>query len=124
MIRKNHLHPGIAIGISLLLLVLLLLGCMAGKKQFDIGMELQKAEKFEESVAYLEQALKLQPQNRQYLQTLADVKAEWISQLAAQGSKALKVQTPLTMMDINKAQANLEKARQVDAGSQEPWVTN
>ncbi len=118
MIRKNHLHQGIAIALSLLLLALLLLGCMAGKKQFDIGMELQKAEKFEESVAYLEQALKLQPQNKQYLQTLGDVKAEWISQLAAQGSKALKAQTPLTMMDINKAQANLEKARQIDADSQ------
>jgi len=122
MIRKSHFNTGIAIALSLLLLALLFFGCMAGKKQFDIGMELQKAAKFEESVAYLEQALKLQPKNKQYLQALADVKAEWINQLVAQGSKALKAQTPLTMMDINKAQANLEKARQVDTDSQ--IVTN
>ncbi len=113
MIRKSHLKTSIVIALSSLLL-----GCMAGKKQFDISMELQKAAKYEESVAYLEEALKLQPKNKQYLQALADVKAEWINQLVAQGSKALKAQTPLTMMDINKAQVNLEKAHLVDADSQ------
>jgi tetratricopeptide (TPR) repeat protein len=113
MIRKSHLKTSIAITATLLLLA-----CMAGKKQFDIGMELQKAEKYEEAAAYLEQALKLEPQNKQYLQTLADVKAEWINQLIAQGSEALKAQTPLTMMDIDKAQASLAQARQVDPDTQ------
>jgi len=116
MIRKSHLKTGVAIAISLLLWA-----CATGKKQFDIGMELQKAEKYEESVAYLEQALKLQPQSKPYLKALADVKAEWIQQLVAQGSEALKA-SPLTMMDINKAAANLAQARLVEADS--PIVKN
>ena len=116
MIRKSHLKTGVAIAISLLLWA-----CATGKKQFDIGMELQKAEKYEESVAYLEQALKLQPQSKPYLKALADVKAEWIQQLVAQGSEALKA-LPLTMMDINKAAANLAQARLVEADS--PIVKN
>jgi len=113
MTKKRYLNTGIAITA-----VLLLLACMAGKKQFDIGMELQKASKYEESVAYLEQALELQPQNKQYLKALADAKSEWIHHLVVQGSEALKEPLSITMMDIDNARANLEKARRIDADNE------
>ncbi len=116
---KNHLNTT---KVMALVCILVLTACMAGKKQFDIGMELQKAQKYEEAAAYLEQALEAQPQNKQYVQALAEVKAEWIGHLADQGSQALKVQTPSTMMDINKAQAMLDKARQIDPDN--PVVRN
>ncbi|MDM8553269.1 CsgG/HfaB family protein [Desulfococcaceae bacterium HSG7] len=113
MILKNCLKTSIAIAA-----ILSLLACMAGKKQFDIGMELQKVAKYEEAVAYLEMALQLEPQNKQYQQMLTDVKMEWINQLVSRGFEALKAQTSLTIMDIDKAQASLVQARHINTDSQ------
>ena len=98
------------------LAMLLLFACAAGKKQYDVGMQLSAAGKYKEAIAYFEQALEKEPNNEKYRQALNDLKEKLVSQYTSQGAAALTSQTPVTMGAISKAKNNLAEASSVDAG--------
>ena len=94
-----------------------LAACVAsGKKEYDVGMQLSQAGKYKEAIAYLNQAIEKEPGNKDYQQALADLKRKLVDQFVSQGTKILKSQTPLSIGVLNKAKAELNKARDVDSG--------
>lgn len=94
-------------------LTVVLFACAAGKKEYDVGMQLSQAGKYMEAIAYLEQAIAKEPTNAQYKQDLADLKEALVNQYIAAASDALSA-TPVDIGSINKAKSQLAKAMDVD----------
>lgn len=99
-----------------------LFACAAGKEQYDLGMQLSKAGKNSEAIAYFSQAIEQEPDNEKYKNALLDLKNSLINDLIAQGSDALSSESPLTIGAINKAKDKLAEAKEIDAGH--PAVTS
>ena len=96
------------------LLAAFLFSCAEGQKQFETGMQLSKAGKHTDAIAYLEQAIAKEPNNVEYQKALSNLKETLISDYVSQGSKALSAQSPVTMTAINSAKARLAKAKEID----------
>ena len=58
----------------MILLAAFMVACTAGKKQYDTGMQLSQAGKYEDAIAYIEEAIAKEPKNKEYQQSLADVR--------------------------------------------------
>ena len=71
------------IGLSILLTVFLYACVTPGKKHYDTGMQLSSSGKYMEAIAYLEQAIVKEPNNKEYQAALADLKKNINSALAA-----------------------------------------
>jgi len=91
--------------------------CTAGKKQYDTGMQLSQAGKYEDAIAYIEEAITQEPNNKEYKQSLAEIKAILVKQYVDAGTKELGYADSRTMSNINRAKATLAKAEKVDAAS-------
>ena len=91
--------------------------CTAGKKQYDTGMQLSQAGKYEDAIAYIEEAIAKEPNNKEYKQSLAEIKAILVKQYVDAGTKELGYADSRTMSNINRAKATLAKAEKVDAAS-------
>ncbi len=91
--------------------------CTAGKKQYDTGMQLSQAGKYEDAMAYIKEAIVQEPNNKEYKQSLAEIQAILVNQYVDAGSKALGYADSRTMSNINRAKVSLAKAQKVDAGS-------
>jgi len=85
-----------------------------GKEQYDTGMRLYADQKYREAIAYLEQATKLEPSNKQYRKALADIKSSLVSEFVTAGIKTLETGAPLTVADIRKAKERLSQANEID----------
>jgi len=96
------------------LLAAFLFSCAEGQKQFETGMQLSKAGKHTDAIAYLEQAIAKEPNNVDYQKALSNLKETLISDYVSQGSKALNAQSPVTMTALNSAKARLAKAKEID----------
>jgi len=96
------------------LLAAFLFSCAEGQKQFETGMQLSKAGKHTDAIAYLEQAIAKEPNNVEYQKALSNLKETLISDYVFQGSKALNAQSPVTMTTLNSAKARLAKAKEID----------
>jgi len=92
-----------------------LFACVAGQKQYDVGMQLGKAGKYKESIAYLEQAVAKAPTNKKYKQALTQMRKDLIDDLIGEGTQLLDTQKPPTITTINRAQDILSQARKIDA---------
>lgn len=106
-----------------LLLVVLLMafnyGCAhPGKESFQLGQELAKTNRFEESVAMYEDALAKEPQNPEYLAALEKAK-ETVSAKHLGKAKAILAQTPLTYDRARAAYQEAEKAASLVPKSKE-----
>ncbi len=97
------------------LLAAFLFSCAEGQKQFETGMQLSKAGKHTDAIAYLEQAIAKEPNNVEYQKALSNLKETLISDYVSQGSKALSAQSPVTMTALNSAKARLAKAKEIDS---------
>ena len=91
-----------------------LFSCAEGQKQFETGMQLSKAGKHTDAIAYLEQAIAKEPNNVEYQKALSNLKETLISDYVSQGSKALSAQSPVTVTSLNSAKARLAKAKEID----------
>jgi len=112
MIKRTIFHFGLTI-----LLTVFLYGCVTpGKKHYDTGMQLKSAGKYKEAIAYLDQAIEKEPNNKEYQQALADIKSNLIATYVTQGSEALGAESPVTIGAINKAKDKLAKAQEIDSG--------
>nr|MBC8392898.1 hypothetical protein [Deltaproteobacteria bacterium] len=99
-----------------ILSALLLYACVgAGKKQYDIGMQLSNEGKYKDAIAYLNQAIEKEPSNKEYQKALTDMKEKIVNQFVSQGSQVLSSQSPATMAVISKAKTELGKAQEIDA---------
>jgi len=96
------------------LLAAFLFSCAEGQKQFETGMQLSKAGKHTDAIAYLEQAIAKEPNNVDYQKALSNLKETLISDYVSQGSKALNAQSPVTITALNSAKARLAKAKEID----------
>jgi len=104
------------IGLSIVLAVFLYACVTPGKKHYDTGMQLSTAGKYKEAIAYLDQAIEKEPNNKEYQQALADIKGTLIAKYVTQGSEALGSESPVTMGAVNRAKDKLAKAQEIDAG--------
>lgn len=112
------MHRAVKLAVALLCL-LFLAGCAAGKKQYDLAMQLQKAGKEQEAILRLEEAIKLEPKNQEYKAQLAQLKEVLCSRYAKQGSQALQAAAPLTIQAVEEAKAALAQAREIDPDNPE-----
>lgn len=96
----------------ILLIFLFLYACVTpGKKEYDIGMQLSSAGKYKEAIAYLNQAIEKEPNNKIYQKSLADLKETQVTKFVAEGSQALGSQSPVNIGTINRANDKLTLAR-------------
>ena len=95
------------------MLALLLAACAAGKKEYDIGMQINAAGKHKEAIAYLEQAVAKEPDNRQYRQALAEIRERLVQQYLQEARQSLGPDDSITMAAIGRAKAKLAEARGV-----------
>lgn len=84
-----------------------------GKKQYDVGMQLSQAGKEKEAIAYLEQAIANEPNNKKYQQALADLKERLVNKQIGLASEALESETPLTVAALNSAKEEFAKAQEI-----------
>lgn len=109
---------------ALLVSALVLAGCGAnGKQEYDIGVQLNSAQKYQQAIQYIEKAMSKEPGNAQYRAKLAQVKSSLVAQLVDQARAALN-QTPLTIDAINTAEANAKKAAKVQSGGSVAQLNN
>lgn len=101
----------------MILMAAFIAACTAGKKQYDTGMQLSQAGKYEDAIAYIEEAIAQEPKNKEYKQSLAEIKAILVKQYVDAGTKELGYADSRTMSNINRAKATLAKAEKVDAAS-------
>jgi len=97
-----------------ILVAVTLAACASGKKQYDSGMQLKESGKYREAIAYMEEAIAVEPKNEEYRLALADLKNALINDLIAEADNALRSETPLTVGTINRAKTKIEEAEQVD----------
>jgi len=97
-----------------MLVAVTLAACASGKKLYDAGMQLKESGKYREAIAYLEEAIAVEPKNEEYRIALADLKNALIKDLIAEADKALRSETPPTIGSINRAKTKIEEAEQVD----------
>jgi tetratricopeptide (TPR) repeat protein len=101
-----------------IVLAFFLCACVAaGKKEYDVGMQLNSAGKYKEAIAYLNQAIAKEPDNEEYKTALAQIKETQINKFVKEGNQALGSQSPITLSAINRANDKLALARDIDAGS-------
>ena len=80
----------VSIIVLMVCLAVILFACVTtGKKQYDVGMQLSQAGKEKEAIAYLEQAIAKEPNNKQYRQALADLEERLVDKYVALASEAL-----------------------------------
>ena len=101
----------------MILMAAFMAACTAGKKQYDTGMQLSQAGKYEDAIAYIEEAIAQEPKNKEYIQSLAEIKAILAKQYVDAGTKDLGYADSRTMSNINRAKAALGKAQKVDSAS-------
>ncbi len=101
----------------IILLAAFVAACTAGKKQYDTGMQLSQAGKYEDAITYIEEAIAKEPNNKEYIKSLAEIKALLVKQYVDAGTKALGYADSRTMSNINRAKAVLGKAQKVDVAS-------
>jgi tetratricopeptide (TPR) repeat protein len=101
----------------MVLLAAFMAACTAGKKQYDTGMQLSQAGKYEDAIAYIEEALANEPNNKEYKQSLAEIKVIVVKQYVDAGSKELGYADSRTISSINRAKATLARAQKVDSAS-------
>jgi len=101
------------IGLSILLAVFLFACVTPGKKHYDTGMQLSSAGKYKEAIAYLQQAIKKEPNNKEYQKALADIKTNLIANYVTESSEALGSESPVTIGAVNRAKDKLAKAQEI-----------
>ncbi|MCP3954524.1 MAG: hypothetical protein GY697_20250 [Desulfobacterales bacterium] len=101
----------------IILLAAFMAACTAGKKQYDTGMQLSQAGKYEDAIAYIEEAIAKEPGNKEYIKSLAEIKAILVKQFVDAGTKELGYADSRTMSNINRAKTTLGKAKKVDSAS-------
>ena len=65
------------------------------KQQFETGMKLSKAGKHTDAIAYLEQAISIEPNNIEYQKALSDTERDSYSRLYITGFKSLSARSLL-----------------------------
>ncbi|MGD2269318.1 MAG: CsgG/HfaB family protein [Desulfobacterales bacterium] len=108
MKAKGYCHIGMV-----LMLTVVLGSCASGKKQFESGMQLSQAGKYEEAMAHLEQAIAQEPKNERYQKALSDLKESLIRALLKEADQILTAQSPPSISTINKAKAKLARAKEI-----------
>ncbi|MFC1858812.1 CsgG/HfaB family protein [Thermodesulfobacteriota bacterium] len=109
-----NIRTVLRVGLAALLVIYLGACVGSGKKEYDVGMQLSAAGKYKEAIAYLNQAIEKEPNNKEYQQALSDMKEKLVNQFVDQGAGALTSQSPVTIGAINKAKAELTKAQEID----------
>jgi tetratricopeptide (TPR) repeat protein len=110
--KSNGYHRiGIIIAVTISLCA-----CASGKKQYDVGMQLSQAGKYQEAIAYLEQAIAQEPKNEKYQKALSELKENLITDLLNQAGQILSAESPPSIATINKAKDKLVQAREINPG--------
>ncbi len=109
MRKQKLIYKGLIV-----LSILFLLGCVSGQKEFDVGLQLSAAGKYREAIAYIQEAIAKEPKNKEYQTALADLKEKLVRNYVSQSQQTLDAQSPVTISATNKANAELQNAKEVD----------
>ncbi len=109
MMKRRYMRIG-----WIILCGFFLISCVAaGKKEYDVGMQLNSAGKYKEAIAYLKQALEKEPDNETYKKTLMEITDAQVGKFVTEGSQALSSQSPISLAAINRANDKLAQAREI-----------
>ena len=100
--------------ILMITLAVFLSACAAGKKYYQLGLQLQEAGKYKEAIAYLEQALNKEPKNKKYQNMLNEIKRKLIHEYINQARTILDASDQLTIDTLNRAKDKLAQAQEID----------
>ncbi len=92
-----------------LLFAFILFGCAAGKKYFQMGVELEKVGKYNDAIAYLEEALEKEPNNEKYLDFMKDLKSKLIKRYISQANSILEQKQDVTINEVRELEEILKK---------------
>ena len=95
-------------------LAVFLSACAAGKKYYQLSLQLQEAGKYKEAIAYLEQALNKEPKNKKYQNMLNEIKRKLIHEYINQARTILDASDQLTIDTLNRAKDKLAQAQEID----------
>ena len=98
-------------------MVALIFACTPGQKQFDMGMQLSQAGKYNEAMAYLKDAIAKEPGNEKFKQALSSIQEKLITEYLGEAEKALGPQEAITQTAISRSRAKLKMAQDVDGGN-------
>ncbi|WP_440905762.1 CsgG/HfaB family protein [Catenovulum sp. SX2] len=100
---------------ALVLSALILAGCGAsGQQEYDIGLKLSQAQKYQQAIQYMQQALKKEPDNAQYQNKLKDITSKLVGQLVSEADTLLATQ-PLTIAVLDEAEEKIALVKKYDA---------
>ena len=99
---------------ALVLSALILAGCGAsGQQEYDIGLKLSQAQKYQQAIQYVEQALKKEPDNAQYRNKLKDITSKLVGQLAGEADGLLATE-PMTVAVLDQAEEKINLVKKYD----------
>lgn len=98
----------------LILSIILIYGCVSpGKESFDTAQGLIKANRFEEAISMLDDAVTKEPDNQEYKAELKRLK-NTVAKSYIDNAKALAEKKPVTIDNLNRAFTEAEKATKLD----------
>ncbi|WP_143871463.1 CsgG/HfaB family protein [Catenovulum sediminis] len=101
---------------ALILSAILLAGCGAsGKPEYDIGVQLSQAQKYQQAIQYIEQALKKEPDNSQYKNKLRDLTNKLVNKLSEEVNENLNAM-PLTIANLDAAEEKINEVKKYNSG--------
>ena len=100
--------------VAVILSCMFVLGCVAGQKNFNTGQELSKKGRWGDAIGFYEKALKENPQNKGYAQSLAKAKKE-LALVHYKKAKKLLADTPdPTFPELERIAKETERAHNLD----------
>lgn len=107
--RSMNMRSWFMVGV----LIVTLLGCAAGKKEFQYSQQLAQADKYKEAVAYLEQAIEKEPKNKEYKAYLVSLQDKVVAHYQSRVRAMLNNVSPMTSSVINDARNELAMAKEI-----------
>lgn len=102
---------------ALLLSAIVLAGCMAnGKQEYDVGMQLSKAQKYQQAIQYLTQAIAKEPGNAEYKAKLASIKSKYVAQLKSKVDELLN-KSDVNISDFNSVEQDVANIKKIDSST-------
>jgi|GEM_PF-153096 len=98
--------------------LLCLFSCQTGAKHYKAAIQLDQAGNYKNAVAYLEEAIKLDPSNQEYRDALEKINSRQISLHLAEAREQLKA-SPMTVSALSDAKRSLTKATAIDGSNAE-----
>ncbi len=99
--------------ILFLFILVFILSCTSGKKDFEVGMDYSNSEEYGEAIKYLERAVSAEPENMEYKENLLKIKTIVCKKHIVNAENFLSLNDNDTIETINNAKNEYDKGKQL-----------